>query len=199
MYFVCHRHAYAVALSRRARRIEGVSSASCIWLQYRRGCGRCPVWLAQRITENALRDDMGHCSRRSWVGDVRTRCNVSPSWCMDGVNWAIHARDVDRWCTSCSVRTQYTSFGGPLLTAITISTHRRQTHLSKTLSVEELTPTTVTINAFACLGFVVGPSFALLFEYLPSFCMVGKSFCVNQLTAPGTYTTENFVPFQQNK
>lgn len=63
----------------------------------------------------------------------------------------------------------------------------QQTHLAKTLPVELLTATTVAINAYACFGFVMGPSFALIFEALPPFCLAGTKLCVNQLTAPGYF------------
>eukprot|EP00171_Calliarthron_tuberculosum_P010959 IDg10959t1 len=63
----------------------------------------------------------------------------------------------------------------------------QQTHLAKTLPVGMLTAMTVAINAYACFGFVVGPSFALVFDNIPPFCIVGTRLCVNQLTAPGYF------------
>lgn len=63
----------------------------------------------------------------------------------------------------------------------------QQTHLSKTLPIDQLTSTTVTINAYACFGFVVGPAFGLLFEAIPSFCILGTPLCVTQLTSPGYF------------
>ncbi len=63
----------------------------------------------------------------------------------------------------------------------------QMTHLAKSLPVEELTASTVTINAFACLGFVIGPSFGLIFASMPTGCLWGRHLCVDELTAPGYF------------
>lgn len=62
----------------------------------------------------------------------------------------------------------------------------QQTHLAKVLPAEELTSTTVMLNAYACLGFVFGPTFGLLASFLPTFTLPGvPSLHFNELTAPG--------------
>lgn len=45
----------------------------------------------------------------------------------------------------------------------------QQSHLAKVLPAEELTETTVSLNAWACLGFVFGPFFGLVASYVPPF------------------------------
>lgn len=45
----------------------------------------------------------------------------------------------------------------------------QQSHLAKVLPGDELTETTVSLNAWACLGFVFGPFFGLLASYIPPF------------------------------
>lgn len=61
----------------------------------------------------------------------------------------------------------------------------QQVYLADVLPESQLTATTVTLNAYACLGFVIGPAFGLLTGFIPNFSAWGLQF--NQLTAPGYF------------
>jgi MFS transporter, ceroid-lipofuscinosis neuronal protein 7 len=62
----------------------------------------------------------------------------------------------------------------------------QQSHLAKTLPVEELTSSVVVLNAFACLGFIFGPSVALMAAVIPDFTVPGLPVLrFTELTAAG--------------
>lgn len=63
----------------------------------------------------------------------------------------------------------------------------QQSYLAKTLPYAELTGTTVTMNGFACLGFVLGPAFGLVFNAIPPFEIGLFGLHFNELTAPGYF------------
>jgi MFS transporter, ceroid-lipofuscinosis neuronal protein 7 len=62
----------------------------------------------------------------------------------------------------------------------------QQSHLAKTLPIDELTSSTVLLNSFACLGFIFGPAIALLAAVIPPFTVAGLPFLrFSELTAAG--------------
>ena len=63
----------------------------------------------------------------------------------------------------------------------------QQAHLAKALPVNQLTGTTVMLNAYACFGFVVGPVFGLVFDILPQFRIPYMGLSVNELSIPGYF------------
>lgn len=62
----------------------------------------------------------------------------------------------------------------------------QQIYLAAVLPQQLLTATTVTLNAFACFGFVIGPAFGLVFAAIPNINILGL-WSFNQLTAPGWF------------
>lgn len=60
------------------------------------------------------------------------------------------------------------------------------TFLAAVLPIDELTPAIVTLNAYACLGFVIGPVFGLVFDLIPPFPLA-LGFNVSELTGPGYF------------
>lgn len=59
-------------------------------------------------------------------------------------------------------------------------------YLAQILPPHALTPAIMTLNAFACLGFVAGPVLGLAFSVLPSVPLPGP-FIIDELTAPGYF------------
>lgn len=62
----------------------------------------------------------------------------------------------------------------------------QQAYLADVLPRRRLTAVTVTLNAYACMGFVAGPAFAFACAALPRF-RVGGGLSVTLLTAPGYF------------
>lgn len=60
------------------------------------------------------------------------------------------------------------------------------TFLAAVLPIDQLTPAIVSLNAYACLGFVIGPVFGLVFALIPPFPLV-FGFNFNELTGPGYF------------
>lgn len=60
------------------------------------------------------------------------------------------------------------------------------TFLASVLPVDKLTPAIVTLNAYACLGFVIGPVFGLVFDVFPPFPLA-FGFNFSELTGPGYF------------
>lgn len=58
--------------------------------------------------------------------------------------------------------------------------------LAAVLPIDQLTPAIVTLNAYACLGFVIGPVFGLAFDVIPPFPLA-FGFNFNELTGPGYF------------
>eukprot|EP00177_Eucheuma_denticulatum_P001968 GFKZ01003519.1.p1 GENE.GFKZ01003519.1~~GFKZ01003519.1.p1 ORF type:complete len:433 (+),score=33.65 GFKZ01003519.1:292-1590(+) len=58
--------------------------------------------------------------------------------------------------------------------------------LADVLPIHELTPAVVTVNAYATLGFVVGPVFGLMFSLIPDISLP-FSLHINELTGPGHF------------
>lgn len=61
----------------------------------------------------------------------------------------------------------------------------QQAYLQRCLDDSQLMAETVALNACACIGFVVGPSFALLLSVFPPFTLAGVVF--DQLTFPAWF------------
>ena len=62
----------------------------------------------------------------------------------------------------------------------------QQIYLAQVLPQKLLTTATVTLNAYACFGFVIGPAFGLLFAEIPERKIFGLG-AWNQLVAPGWF------------
>lgn len=58
--------------------------------------------------------------------------------------------------------------------------------LADVLPMHDLTPAVVTVNAYATLGFVVGPVFGLMFSLIPDISLP-LSLHINELTGPGHF------------